>query len=435
MVTAVAYGLWKQPIDANIFGIQANYRRELRIPFACYVRYPVSTVPLEVSFHQFARLPAELQLRVLQFCDKPTLFRLMQTSRHIRREAMKLFFTDPETWYFVDGHWLEKGGHPADGHHDMDFLRCVHRLHIECHIIAKYVWTGESTDEWSDDYIRNFWRRVQYLFPQAKYVMVGGDSKRNGHGLASSSTACWASDLDRRICQLCPQDINVFLSILQGPYHGRLERRLWRRVSIQEDINETQELDECESPPGPGIIVPHKSFRGRVGTLLKIRDEGWAIMCQETALEVFRNAAVERHHFHERHEPFGCPAPDCDAWFERPEEYTTHMTTSVLTHPEFYPVPEPYQSLFADAEKRLEQEELRRVERLESYLEWLGEWDSEQRKLAEKGFLRELEQDSLHVQEEPLVLTRRWFDCMYPWDDEDAMREYIHKTKSQAKLE
>jgi hypothetical protein len=131
MASAVAYGNWKQPIDANIFGIEATWRGELRIPFACHVRPTSPTLLPNVSFHQFARLPAELQIHVLQSCDKPTLFRLMQTSQSIRTEATKLFFADSETWYCVDGFWLNGGGLPNETIHDLDFLRHIQRLHVE----------------------------------------------------------------------------------------------------------------------------------------------------------------------------------------------------------------------------------------------------------------------------------------------------------------
>lgn len=30
----------------------------------------------------------------------------MQTSHFLRNEASKLFFTDPDTWYCVNGEWL-----------------------------------------------------------------------------------------------------------------------------------------------------------------------------------------------------------------------------------------------------------------------------------------------------------------------------------------
>jgi hypothetical protein len=408
MVGAIAYGNWEQPIDANIFGIKATWRGELRIPFACHIRHLSSTVPPNVSFHQFARLPAELQLHILRFCDKPTLFQLMQTSHLIRTEATKLFFADPEAWYCVEGEWLEMGGHPSDGLHDIDFLHCIQRLHVECYLLAEETWT--------DEYIRNFWRRVQCLFPQAKYVMLGDNFEDRRHQSAGSSTASWPPpELHRRVCQRCPPDINVFVSILRRD--GRLKRTLWRRVTIQEDDIETQVLDEYQTVPGPSIIVPHKPFRGQVGTCQYLWSQGCAIMDQKKALRVLRLAAIERCHFHGRHKAFRCPAPNCDAWFEQPEEYTTHVVGPVVHHEDSYVLPEPYQSLFAEGEKRLEQLEQRHSESLEPFLKWWGKFGSEERKVAEKEFLHELKHDSIHVQGEPSS-KQRWLSTMEIWDQE-----------------
>ncbi|KAF1976121.1 hypothetical protein BU23DRAFT_552120 [Bimuria novae-zelandiae CBS 107.79] len=350
MVRAIAYGNWEQPIDA----------RELRIPFACHIRQPSSTAPPNVSFHLFARLPAELQLRVLRFCDNPTLFQLMQTSDLIRTEATKPFFSDPEAWYCVEGAWLEMGGHPSDGLHDIDFLHYIQRLHVEYGLMS-----GET---WTDENFRNFWRRVP-------------------HHLVGSSTASWSPpELYRRVCQLCPPDINVFVSILRRD--GRLKRTLWRRVTIQEDDNETQELDE-------------------LGACQYLWSQSWAITHQKKALRVLRFAAIERYHFYRRHEAFGCPAPNCEAWFERPEEYTTHViSTAARHHDDSYVLPEPYQSLFADGEKRLEQLKQRHREIMEPFLKWWGKFGSEERKVAEKEFLHELEHDPLHVQGGPFSKQR-----------------------------
>ncbi|KAF1967786.1 hypothetical protein BU23DRAFT_559122 [Bimuria novae-zelandiae CBS 107.79] len=408
MVGAIAYGNWELPIDANIFGIQSTWQGELRIPFACHIRQPSSTAPPNVSFHQFARLPAELQLRVLRFCDKPTLFQLMQTSHLIRIEATKLFFSDPEAWYCVEGEWLEMGGHPSDVLHDIDFLRCIQRLHVECGFIG-----GET---WTDQNIRNFWRRVQCLFPQAKYVMLGDNFKDRSHHPVGSSTASWPPpELHRRVCQLCPPDINVFVSILRRD--GRLKRTLWRRVTIQEDDNETQELDECQNLPGPSIIVPHKPFCGQVGTCQYLWSQDWAIIHEKKALRVLRLAAIERYHFYRRHEAFACPAPNCDTWFERPEEYTTHIVRTARNHDDSYVLPEPYQSLFADGEERLEQLKQRHREILEPFLKWWGKFGSEERKVAEKEFLRELEHNPLHGQGEQFS-KQRWLSTMQIWEQE-----------------
>ncbi|KAF2447514.1 hypothetical protein P171DRAFT_429146 [Karstenula rhodostoma CBS 690.94] len=401
MVRAVAYGNWKQLIDAGIFGIECTWQGELRIPFACHIRQPNSTAPSNVSFHQFARLPAELQLRVLRLCGKPTLFQLMQTSHLIRTEATKLFFSDPEAWYCVEGEWLEMGGHPSDGLHDIDFLHCIQRLHVDFAMMIEETLT--------DGNIRKFWRRVQCLFPQAKYVLVGGGTEDGlYHPVGSGTATSPPPTVCRRVCQLCPRDINVFVSILRRG--DRVKRTLWRRVTTQEDSNETQELVECEDHPGPGIIVPHKPFRGQVGTCQYLWSQGSAIARQNLALLVLRTAAIERYHLHGRHEAFVCRARGCDAWFERPEEFTIHVVGTGEQH-DRYVLPEPYQSLFADGEKRLEQVKQRHREIKEQFLKWWGEFGSEERKVAQEEFLRELEHDSLHVQGES-PSKRRWLSIM-----------------------
>ncbi|KAK7193429.1 hypothetical protein DPSP01_013329 [Paraphaeosphaeria sporulosa] len=43
------------------------------------------------------------------------------------------------------------------------------------------------------------------------------------------------------------------------------------------------------------------------------------IASQYNALRILRITVIEQHHFRGKHEAFGCPAPYCDAWFERPE--------------------------------------------------------------------------------------------------------------------
>jgi hypothetical protein len=163
MASAIAYGNWKQPIEANIFGIEATWLGELRIPFACHVRPTILTAPLNVSFPQFAQLPIELQIHVLRFCDKPTRFRPMQTSHFIRTKATKLFFADSEAWYCIEGFWLEAGGNPSDGLHARDFLPSIQQVHVD------QFYNFLSMDR-TDEETRNCWRLVQCLFPQVKHV-------------------------------------------------------------------------------------------------------------------------------------------------------------------------------------------------------------------------------------------------------------------------
>lgn len=400
---ATAYGNWKRPIDDNIFGIQSTWLGELRIPFACHVRpLKSSAPPLDVSFHYFARLPTELQFRILRFCNKPTLFRLMQTSHFIRNEASKLFFSDPEAWYCVEGHWLEMGGHPSDGLHDLNFLRRIQRVHITFGLIEKA--------DWADEKICEFWARVQCLFPQANYVMFGDESIYTPDDLPPPK-------LHRRMYELCPPEINVFVSILRR--NDRWERSLWRRAFTQEGDNEvdnkTQELQNCQSHPGFSIIVPNEQFRGKVGSCQLLESQGWAIPCQRKALRVLRLAAVERLHFHERHEAFGCGAPQCDAWFEQPEAFTTHAIKLSDLHEDSFVLPEPYQALFAAGKKRLEDIEQRHFEHERTVLGWWGKAGSKERELAEDELRREIEQASSSYRSDEPLLKLRWLKVMKSW--------------------
>ena len=427
MVRAIAYGNWKQPIDANILGVETTWLGEIRIPFACHIRQRSSTAAPDASFHQFARLPAELQLHVLRCCDKPTLFRLMQTSHPIRTEASKLFFSDPEAWYWVESYWLKDGGHPSDALHDIDFLHCIQRLHVEFDLMDK--------DTWTDENIHNLWRRVQSLFPQANYVMlsIDLDDSTRFSDYSSTSKSEPPVELHRRICQLCPSEINVFASVLRRD--DRLKRKLWRRAIIQKDDDETQELDECRDHPGPSITVPHKPFRGQVGTCQYLWYHGCAITSQKRALRVLRLAAMERYHFHERYEAFKCPAPDCDAWFEGPEEYTTHVAMTINHHDDSCVLPEPYQALFADEEKRLEQLSQGELEILEPFMKWWGKYGSEERKVAEEEFLHELEHERLHVQDEGCS-KQRWLKVMDLFvqgqEERDEITNQGHEGNSKA---
>jgi hypothetical protein len=244
--------------------------------------------------------------------------------------------------------------------------------------------------------------------------MLGDEMDHGPHQPVGLITPRWSPpELYRRVCQLCPSGINVFISILRR--NGRSKRTLWQMITIQGDDDEKQELDECHDHPGPSIIVPHKPFRGQVGICQYIWSWDLAITQQKIALRVLRFAAIERYHFHGRHEAFGCPALNCDAWFERPEEYTTHVLRTASHRDNSYVLLGPYQALFADGEKRLEQLEQRLREVTEPFFKWWEKHGSEERKVAEKEFLRELEHDPLHVRGDPLF-QQRWLTIMESYD-------------------
>lgn len=229
----------EKPIESMIHGTQCTWLGELRIPFAFHVHQPSSATLPDASFHQFTRLPTELQLQVFRSCDKPTLFQLMHTSRPIRTEATKLFFSDPEAWYIVDGLWFAEGAHPTDGVHDMDFLHYIQRLHIQ---FEMFVFPEGPL---IDDDLRNVWDRIQFVFPRVSCIMISD---------ALSSVP--PPESHKRFCGLCPPAIDVFLSLLvRSSRHGRRKRIIWRRVAMEEDQTGLQEVDGCQIYSEPSIMV------------------------------------------------------------------------------------------------------------------------------------------------------------------------------------
>jgi uncharacterized C2H2 Zn-finger protein len=126
---------------------------------------------------------------------------------------------------------------------------------------------------------------------------------------------------------------------------------------------------------------------------------------------VLRLAAVKRHHFYGRNEPFRCPAIDCNAWFAQPKDYTTHVIARQTDHHDNnYVLPEPYHSLFADSEKRIEQSLQRLIIEVERpFRKWWGEHGTEELKIAEKELIHELENDPSIVQGEVASFQEKWF--------------------------
>ncbi|KAF1950822.1 hypothetical protein CC80DRAFT_597897 [Byssothecium circinans] len=330
---AIAEGNWKRPLDVSL---PSTHHGELRIPFSRDIYQPNATTKSGTSF-PFSKLPVELQLRVLHLCDKPTLFQLMQTARCTRNEAKKLFFSRPE-WYHIDADWLVKGGHPGDTICDMDFLACIQRLEVDFFWMSEMTWMNkEDCNVWQgteeeavagacgvmDEHIRDFWRTVQHRFPRAKHIVLSDDCDRV---ISPKAAIRLPPDVFKKVGQMCPHSINVSICLVQrdGCFKHRMKRKLWRLRRVEGDVNATEKWEECPTRSEPSIIPPHKVFRGPVGKFQDCRTKIEEAARQRWAIRVHRIAAMEKCHFYRLHEPFRCSTPDCQAWFEQPEEYTSH---------------------------------------------------------------------------------------------------------------
>jgi hypothetical protein len=412
---AIAPGNWKRPLD---FNLHSTHQGELQVPFSHHVRQ-VDPITSEVSFEYYAKLPAELQLKILHFCDAATLFQLMHTSRSTRTEAKKLFFSDPQTWYIVDGEWLLRSGYPGHTNHDLDFLACTERLNVEFTWMGARTWmSDEASGDWAgteeeaaatgfgdmDKKIRDFWQTVTHRLPRLKHIILSDDVDRWDE--EDSSGLELPPGIYRRVGRMCPPNINVSIYLVQGDgcWKRRMERKLWRRRLTNDSptpTDATEAWDLCTDHPGMNVIPPYQPFRGPVGTHEESYLRVLNIAHQRKAIKILRIAAMERHHFHASHTPFTCPAPDCTARFDQPEEYTAHAIAT--KHDKAAKLPDPIEAAFAANDERLERLMDRAVEMERPFLEWWGKEGSEQRRVAEKEFIYQLEHDPLYALDKPVM--------------------------------
>jgi hypothetical protein len=409
---AIADGNWQRPLDLSL---HSTHQGELQVPFARHVRQMNPTIP-QANFQQYINLPAELQLEIFGFCDQATIFQLIHTSRQTRAEAKQLFFSSPETWYYVEAEWLLRGGYAAHTNRDLGFLACIERLNVDFGWMHERTWMNEDMSyEWvgteeeavatayggMDECIQNFWRTVKLRLPQLKHIILSDDHDR----WDDSRDLHQPPAIYRKVGQMSPSGIDVYVFLVQGDgsLNRRMQRRLWRRVNSKgsPNTNETSEWKLCANHPGPNVIPPYKIFRGPVG----LHDDSYArfsdIAHQRRAIRAHRIAAMERHHFYESSTPFGCSAPDCGAWFEKPEEYTSHVIET--KHDKITKLPEFIESSFAENDERLERltEIAGEIDR--PFLEWWGKYGSEKRVVAEREYIAQLEHDPLYAQDKPVL--------------------------------
>ncbi|KAF2999027.1 hypothetical protein E8E13_008267 [Curvularia kusanoi] len=414
MFRAIAEGNWRKPLDLTI---PSTWEGELKVPFPTFVRNKDWTVS-ETVFPQYTRLPAELQLRILQLCDQPSLFELMHTSRHIRAEAQKLFFSEPNTWYRVEADWLLAGGHAGETIHDMSFLACAKQVYVEFDWMTERTWMDEeSLEHWvgteeealatgyggTDERMQNFWRTVQRCLPQVNHIVVGDDHDRSDYHDGQLPTGLY-----RKVGEMCPREIRVSVDLLRGDgsTNNRLKRAMWQLAIAQGAVSTkaSQAWKSCQRLTQPNVVPPKKPFHGPVGRFLEYDTLSKDIQEQKRAIRVHRIIAVERLHFNWTHKSFTCASSGCHLQFQQPEEYTTHVipTKHDKRLNEKQELPEYLERLFTRNDERLDELARLRVEKERSLIAWWGQKGSAQRYDAVKESLHQLEYDPLYAQDKPV---------------------------------
>lgn len=329
----------------------------------------------------------------------------MHTSSHTRTEARKLFFGNPEAQYCIDAGWLLEGGYPGVVLDDMGFLVHVTRLDVGFHWMTHKTWMRpQDYLEWEDTeekavedmaggmegQIEVFWRMLQRRFPNARHVTLSEEHARKPDE--------WPPQIFRQVAQLCPLGMKVSVAVLHGDrsFECRLDRCVWQQIDSREGASARDRWEKISTPARSLILMPLKVFRGPVGAYQALWRKNMDVFEQKRAAEILLIAAIEQHHFQARHEPFRCFAPGCDVWFHRPNEFTLHVIQT--GHSEHAIPPQPFEALFAANKERLGKklQDARTVRR--SIEEKWGEYGSEERRLAELAYLKQLECNPMYAQ-------------------------------------
>lgn len=401
----IEVGYWQEPLDPTVSRTREgqSYRY-----FNQHIHPRHLTKRSEETFYRYAELPAELQLHVMQQCTPPTLFQLMHTTRDLRIESKKLFFSDQATWYRLEAHLLLENPLLPESKYEPSFLASVQQLYIHSPLLSSRSWrpdVGEKTfdsdeerskliDEHIETNIKDFWCTVHRFCPRVKRVMLS----RDGPSFPDKNimTECFL-----KMAQLCPQGVDVFFYTtepVEDAIGRRRKRVLWRLRTADRDIGPTRE--EHLKAPGLLVVPPEKPHRGRVGDFLKSRTI-WERFCgQHFAAEYYRAAVVEQSHFQGHHKPFGCSVAACDAWFEQPEQYTTHLLAS--GHDKREPPSGQAGVLIASNTKRLEMLKQKVTEANDIFWNWWGHYPSEQNDVAKREVMHQLEHDILYALDKPV---------------------------------
>ena len=165
----------------------------------------------------------------------------------------------------------------------------------------------------------------------------------------------------------------------------------------------TSKTEKQSKAPEMIVVPPQKPHRGRVGEFIKTQTMWEKYYSQSFAAGFYRAAAVEQRYFQGRHEPFGCSVADCDAWFDQPEQYTTHLLAT--RHGKGETLPGQAGALVAANTKLELMLEQKTQEPHNAFWNWWG-WKgspSEQQTMAEMEVMHQLEHDVPYVEDKPVL--------------------------------
>ncbi|KAF2014164.1 hypothetical protein BU24DRAFT_423200 [Aaosphaeria arxii CBS 175.79] len=407
---------------------------EERIPFHSYITYedaPPYTSSQAALLSRFTQLPTELQLRVLDFCSAPTLYRMMHISM-LRNEAAKRFWSQPDTYYLVHARWLFSGGHAGYTCYDLSFMAYVQNVEIEYDPFCdNRIARVRGDDDYGVDYdkVRPFWRAFRTRFPRAKRVVF---NKNWESWTPYDEPVAWTL---KAIIETCPIDLEISAFALIEKSSGRGRRTVrpvaknWHRVLFRlADDGRWREVTSSNFDRKT-VLMPPKRFHGLVGEFKGILHRRDMIDLRKEGLRAIAIEALDRHYFwKEDPEPFHCPARGCHAYFEKAGQWTQHAAEAhmgdmleappeILLRPVLQSLPRALQQDFEERKNNvIEGFEAEKGKLKKLFSDWNEEGGKKQREL-ERGFIHQLDNDEawntgVHVYNSALL--REFRDMMDP---------------------
>jgi hypothetical protein len=372
------------------------------------------------SFPQFIRLPVELQRHTLRFCDGATLFALMHASSTTRDEARKLFWSDPDTRYLVEGGWLLRGGFIGYTHDDVEALACMTHIEVDCsevdlprHLVSyedKRPWHRiQPTDEDMQQGVERFWSTLCQVFPRAVDIVLSEDIPFDTAAPVPFGLVSLAKG--------CPVKIRVSLSALQrdANHYVRVTRRRWQGASNAWKIVDLEWARQS-------VLPPPKIFRGPVGAFHYI-DYSWELECYlHFARQLLVIQATEAYYQQAGRGPCVCPAPGCGLRFELPGQWAVHVVDANGHQDDLPPPPcQALQAQFKNHFARLDGLKQQRADMLEKLRQEWGEDGSQQRSNATEAFLYQLQYDPLWAQRCSPIESDIWCRYQREMNDEECV--------------
>lgn len=409
---AASRNLCIEPLNWNRFATPGG---EICVPFAHYVQRDTTHVT-DAVFLPFLQLPRELQLRVIHFCDKATLFQLMHASSITRNEAEQLFWSNPTAWYYVSGEWLLAGGFTGHTLYAVDFLRHVQRVEIHFESVdsfsdewidgkRKLLYDGERPSRTADEQIKSLWHLVTTMCPCLKHVVVSESHYRRA-----------MQEVHKELVEKCPASISVFASYLQRDLSNEalVRRHLVMKPSTNNGTTTHWPILDQEWTRQT-ILPPPKEFRGLVGAFQRLDYALTVWEYQRESLTLLRIEVVEKYHFGTEHRAFSCPMRTCPAYFTLPGQWPAHVD-ECNGHDSMAEIPCEFAIQFAEHEEEIKRKYQRDgSSALETMRAERGADGSEQQRAKDHAFLEQIEHDPLYACSKPgkeTVLWKRYRSAM-----------------------